>query len=240
MHRRSIDCVVLKKINYGDSDKIVTLLTDELGKITVMAKGVRKISSRRAGNLDSLNYIKAQISHGSASGLKTIGEVRTIKSFRTLKQSLVKAKLAFYCIEMVNKLLEVDHPTPGVFKLVLSTIAGLNSDDLNPGLVTARFEILLLRNMGYELSLENCVVCGKVFSNTWESVKFSHELGGLCCADHTINTVALPIGTAKLLNDISKGAVKRKYSSQDLSAAAQLVKKFVYEITDYKLKSLEL
>ena len=113
---RSSEAIVLKKINLGDSDRIYTLLTREYGKVTAAAKGVRKISSRRSGNLDSLNHIKVTFSE-SLSGFKSINEVETVNSFKNLKNSLDKIHVGYYFAELVNKSVEEDLEKSDVFEI---------------------------------------------------------------------------------------------------------------------------
>ena len=86
--------VVLKSINYRDSDKIYTLLSKDLGKIPAIARGVRKISSRRAGNLDTLNLVKVGLSEG-LGGMRQIDEVSGLNSFTIL---IHKAQNCIRCL----------------------------------------------------------------------------------------------------------------------------------------------
>ncbi len=79
MKKYNVRAVVLKSLKYRDSDKIFTLLSKEKGKISAIGRGVRKISSRRNGNLDTLNLISANI-HEDRVGFKSIEEVKTIET----------------------------------------------------------------------------------------------------------------------------------------------------------------
>jgi len=97
--------VVLKSINYKDSDKIYTLLTKDLGKISAIARGVRKISSRRAGNLDKLNLVKVALSEG-LGGMRQIDEVSGLNSFRGLKNNYGLSTKCSYVIELLHKTTE--------------------------------------------------------------------------------------------------------------------------------------
>lgn len=79
--------VVLKSFNHKDSDKIYTIFSKDLGKISVWAKGVRKISSRRAGNLDTLNLVKVGLSEGDF-GKRYVQEAVLVNSFSKIKRNL--------------------------------------------------------------------------------------------------------------------------------------------------------
>ena len=75
----STQAIILKRFNYGEADRILTLFTDKHGKITVIAKGVRKPQSRKRGHVELFNHIKAYIVNGKSLGILT--EAETIHNF---------------------------------------------------------------------------------------------------------------------------------------------------------------
>ena len=79
MKKYNLRAVVIKSIKYKDADKIFTQFSKEMGKISANARGVRKISSRRAGNLDTLNLVSVAI-RTSDNGFNDIEEVKTLES----------------------------------------------------------------------------------------------------------------------------------------------------------------
>jgi DNA repair protein RecO (recombination protein O) len=151
--RYNIDAIVLKKINYGDSDRIYTLLTRDRGKISVLAKGVRKISSRRSGNLDTLNRVVVSISENHA-GFKILTEAKTLNSFKELKRSLEKSLSAYYMAELINKSVEENMESSGIFDLLNKALEKTEEETGNITLVVNKFEIRLMKALGYEITLE--------------------------------------------------------------------------------------
>src|SRR3990167_5620231 len=129
MSRYTVEAVVLKFTNFKDSDKIYTLFTKDKGKIIATGRGVRKISSRRGGNLDTLNHVAVGLSENS-SGYKTITEVKTLNSFKKLKGSLQNSVKGFYIAELVYSLLEEGQEHNEVFDLLVDSLNKLE-DHLN-------------------------------------------------------------------------------------------------------------
>ena len=84
----SAEAIVLRRANFGEADQVVTLLTRFQGKIPAVAKGVRKMGSRKGGNLDLLNHIKAHLAEGKNMDLIT--EVDLISAF-PVSPEIVKA-----------------------------------------------------------------------------------------------------------------------------------------------------
>ena len=125
------DAIVLKNINYKDNDKLYTLFTRQIGKITANAKGVRRISSKRAGSLDSISKVRVGVFEGQ-SGRKTITEVKSIKSFSKIKSSSERTSKAFYLAELVLKHTEDEYENSYLYDLFSRTLDLQCARDGNP------------------------------------------------------------------------------------------------------------
>ena len=148
MRNYNINGIVLKNTNYKDSDKIYSILTRELGKISVLGKGVRKISSRRSGNLDTINLISAKISE-SSKGFKRVEEVKTINSFKEIKKSYDLACSAYYMAELIYRNSEEGEESETVFNLFINCLKALPNSRVSTRLIVNHFELGLLKIMGY-------------------------------------------------------------------------------------------
>jgi len=142
------NAIVLKSINYKDKDKIYTLFTEHLGKISAMARGVRKISSRRGGNLDSLNYISIKITERDG-GFKDIDEVVTLNSFKNIKSDYEMSLKAYYLADLIHRNMEENSEDTQVFKLFKKVLEILDQKSLNIDLAILFFEIQFLKHFGY-------------------------------------------------------------------------------------------
>jgi len=182
MFYKTINCVVLKSVGYRDADKIYTLYSREEGKISAKAKGVRRISSRRAGNLDTLNLVELSYFQ-DALGHKTITEVRGINSFRGIKERKDKVNIAYKIVGLLTKNLEEELPDSRLFAVLTKTLSFLDSADSLFVLVLLYFYLNLIQSLGYSLQLKKCVFCEKNLSPDWKTAFFSLEKGGLVCPE---------------------------------------------------------
>ena len=237
MPRYNLECVVLKSINYKDTDRIYTLYSKSKGKIAALAKGVRRISSRRSGNLDTLNHISVGISE-STSGYKTISEVKSINTFKALKRSLAKAVYGYYISEIVHKFSLEGHEHPEIFDLLVHTLANLNSHGKDSRAVVAYFEIALMKHLGYELSLTKCASCGKNYSMEWSRVKFNYGLGGLVCDSCGGNGFDISKETANTLYELTVPNGRQFVVKDAINDATDIIKPYVEDILEAKLKSV--
>lgn len=189
MNSKNFDAVVLKSINYKDSDKIYTFLVRGLGKISAKARGVRKINSKRLSTLDTLNFIKVGLV--GESEIRTITEVKLIYSFSNLKNNLDKLKTAYYFLEIVNRLLHESPEYDAIFELLIKCLKRLDEKSFSDSRVENYFEINLLNILGYSIETSQCVECG---NNNFYDFKFyfDYEKGGLVCFNCSTSDKNLP------------------------------------------------
>lgn len=136
--------LILKRINFGEADKVLTVLTDRYGKIPVIAKGIRRITSRRAGNVELLNRVKL---HLFKAKNYTLNEAESLETFKTLKENLTLSATAFHIIELVDKLTAEEQKNKDLYNLTLSILRILEK---NPRQIFIRaFEVKLLTLLGF-------------------------------------------------------------------------------------------
>ncbi|HVT00632.1 MAG TPA: DNA repair protein RecO [Patescibacteria group bacterium] len=107
---------VIKRINFGDSDRYLTLFTKNNGRIEVLARGVRKITSRRAGSVELLNLVNFQAVKSSKNHVLT--EVSLIDSFNSLKYDLKNIRKVFLMCELIEAIMPYGEKHEDVFDLM--------------------------------------------------------------------------------------------------------------------------
>lgn len=149
MRTISDHAVILKRINYGEADKIITVLTKSNGKVVLIAKGVRKITSRRKGHLELFSHVK--ISYTQSSGLGYITEVETIDIFADHQTVWEPLGHLFHVSELVDKLIPEDEEQEYVYRLLLRalTVLSQESDHERREEIIRLFERSLLTDLGY-------------------------------------------------------------------------------------------
>jgi DNA repair protein RecO (recombination protein O) len=137
--------IILKRSNYGEADRVLTVFTPFKGKIRVVAKGVRRIKSRRAGNVELLNRVKLHLYQGT--GAPVLTEAESIQTYPILKQNLTLSSYASHVAEITGRLLPEDQPNPGVYQLFAAILGILET---NPRQIFIRaYEVKLLTELGF-------------------------------------------------------------------------------------------
>lgn len=236
-----LHCIVLKSINLKDTDKMYVLYSKELGKISATAKGIRKITSKRSGALDTLNNSKVKVTFNSKSpskGYMYISEVTTVNTFINLKSNLSKTKDAYYIIELFNKLVEELETNVDLYNLLLDTLKLLNDLNTNNQKVLTYFEINLLKILGYELTLDSCVVTKKPISTFANNCKFNMGLGGFVSPESNLDGISLNQKEVNYLYNISKRNLRLiNFTTPEFSNIHNLINTFINNILDQSIKS---
>jgi DNA repair protein RecO (recombination protein O) len=139
--------VILKRSDFGEADRILTIYTNRHGKIRAMAKGVRKITSRKGGNLELFNHCVLFLARGR--NLDIVTEAQVVNSFSRLGDELEKAAAAFYLVELVDQLTPDEQINRQVFDLLVDALDDLRATSHQPQAVIQGFEIELLKLLGF-------------------------------------------------------------------------------------------
>ena len=156
---------ILRRINFGDSDRYITLFTKHHGKVEVVARGVRKITSRRAGACEPLNLIEFQAVKTLKNHILT--EVAIINSFENLKKDLKSIEKAFLMCELVDAVMPFGVKHIEVFDLLHRASEKMLENERN----MAYFQAKLLSLLGFwdgKAAFRNALHVQNVFENTIE------------------------------------------------------------------------
>ena len=138
--------VILSRRNFGESDRILTIFTRDHGKLTALAKGVRRPKSRKGGHVEIGNWCKLFIARGKNIDLLT--EVETKKAFGIADFTAAKANKIYHLLELVGSLTEIKQKNPGVFILLVRFLKKIAvGDDFN--LISLVFKVKLLSTLGF-------------------------------------------------------------------------------------------
>ena len=149
MNKFSDKAIILKKINYKDTDRLCLLFCELAGVLLVRAHGIRKINSRRAGSLDTLNLVKVSITH--KEDFYTLSEVTVLNSYQYIKKSYLKATYGYYLAELIAKSLTEKNPEPEIFSLLIKTLERMDKNTNGVTIFVNSFEVQLLKILGYKI-----------------------------------------------------------------------------------------
>lgn len=194
----STDAIVLKRMDYGEADRILTVVTRRYGKLRLLAKGVRRTQSKLAGHLEL--FAHAQIMAAKGRNLDIVTQAMTIDSFWEIRESLEKSSYAFHFAELVDAFVQDADEHRGVFDLLRESLAALSNTDRPPGLLARHFEIHLLDEAGFRPQLETCVSCEASVQPVTNG--YSVPRGGVFCPTCTrleLSAVPLDVTPLKVL-----------------------------------------
>ncbi len=189
--------LVLHRLNLGENDKILTLYTREHGKLSAVAKGARRVTSRISGATELFTQSRLLLATGKSLDIVTQCEIR--ESFPGLRSDLALLARATYFCELLDRLtLEHDATaSEDLFDLTVSALYLLQRAAAFPDVIVHSYELHLLATLGYAPVLDRCARCGGLLER--RQVGFSPTLGGtLCSADRYRTDDALPLSPEAL------------------------------------------
>lgn len=166
--------IVIRRTDYGENNKIITIYTREWGKVGVMARGANKPNSRFSAvtQLFYYGYFLVQRS----SGLGSLSQGESISSFRQIRENIMSTAYASYIIELLDKGTDEKKPNPFLFELLYQSLFSIN-EGYDPEVITAIFEMKMLDVLGIPPVLNSCASCGE----TEADFSFSIREGGFLC-----------------------------------------------------------
>lgn len=206
-----VSAIVLKRRDQGEADRLLTVFTRDRGKLTLLAKGVRRPASRKAGHIEPFTSVDLLVAKGKSLDLVTQAE--TTVAHRALREDLWRSTWAYYVAELADAFTVDEDPQALLFELVAETLDRLNRGE-DPGLTVRYYELHLLGLVGYQPQLFRCVECDALLQ---PEVNFlSIERGGALCprhGAHVAEAIALPVNVLKVL---------RYLQTRDWAQVAQL------------------
>ena len=214
--------LVLRYARYKESDKILTVLTESEGKLTLRARG----ALRKGGKLAAATelYTLSEMTLFGNRGRWQLNEAQTIEQFIGLREDFGALALAGYLAEVLDTVSDEGQSDPAVLQLGLNCLYALSRRLASPRLVKAVFELRLMAITGYEPELSGCAGCGRQYL---ERAYFYAPEGAVFCGDCVAGapgavTQLLP-ETLSAMRHIVYSAPKKIFSfSLDAAAEAQL------------------
>lgn len=242
MPNYTVTALVLHRHNLAENDRILTLFTREEGKISVVAKGARKPTSKFSGATELFILSRQHLATGKSLDILTQCEI--LDSFSALRLDLDRLARATYLCELLDRLtLERDAlNAEELFDLTVTALTLLKEPIANPDIITHAYEMHLLMAQGYAPSLFACVRCGKEIVRG--QAGFSPSLGGILCMEDRFraeDSVGLSASALELLQTLAEADVETLFSLQPspktASEVARALRWYIRTRTDREIKS---
>lgn len=246
------DAIVLKSINLGEADKIVTFFTRRYGKIQGVAKGVRRIKSRFGASLEPLTYINLIYFGKEHTNLYKINTSDILEPFNKLKEDFDKLKKSLFICDIVNSTLKELDVNLKIFELFLNTLKIINraKEIEKVDILLDIFSLRFLSASGFTPKLNNCIYCNKILtlnSTHSERLGFHISKGGVVCKECLNGSEDVVRINSGIINFMKKAMIMNLSNLDRLSMPYKMERELHKIILDYinihidrKLKSYNL
>lgn len=142
---------IIRRTNFGEADRLVTLFSRKNGKLTVIAKGVRKVGSKRAPHLEIFNEVNVSLYQGKTFAYVT--DIETLTSFSGLRTELAKVAIAYQMCELVDRICQEEQQQEEVYQLLakglnyMDSVTEIDADKIET--IVERFTKRLLSDTGF-------------------------------------------------------------------------------------------
>lgn len=234
--------IVLRRSDLGEADRILVLLTPGWGKLRVLAKGVRKVRSRKAGHVEP--FMRSSFLVARGRNLDIVTQAELLDAYQGLRRDLLRTSYAYYLVELVDAFAREGEESGTLYRLLAATLERLAAGD-DAALLSRFFELRLLNCTGYRPELRHCVSCGA--RHRPSAVFFSVSDGGARCArcgQGAAGAVELSLRAFKVLRHLQaqeyEAVVGLKLRPETAREAEAVLRQYLAYILERRLKSVPL
>jgi DNA repair protein RecO (recombination protein O) len=225
------DAVVIRHTEYSNTSRIFRFYTRRYGRMTALAKGVKRPKGRDVGQLDLFSRTEIVFVSGQFSQrMAILHEACAEETFPRLREDLRRYYAASHAVALVQLLTPEHDPNPELFDELVETLRWLDGG-ADPAVVLFAFEMRLLTATGFLPELERCVACGK--KNVYRTIAVSPRLGGVIChecsAGEGDRIENLPTGALEFLGKLASGRLTRLDRITVSKAVAKEARRFLAE-----------
>lgn len=197
-----VEGIVLNTRDYGESSRILNVLTKEYGLIGIMAKGCKRLKSDIKGVSEKLSYANFNIYY-KEDKLSTLASADVINNFYNIKKDITKISFASFLLELTEQVVKQNNSTD-IYDLLINSLIKIN-DNFDPLIITNIVELKYLDYLGVMPIIDGCSICG----NNTSIATLSSSKGGYICNNCLTNEKLVSDKTIKLIRlfyyvDISK------------------------------------
>lgn len=200
-----VEGIVIRSMDYGENNKIITIYTNTNGKVGIVVRGAKKAKSRY-GSMTQL-FTHGEFIYFRNSGLGTLTHGEIIQSHHVLREQLEMTAYSSYAAELTDRVLQEEDASSYMFEQLHACLIAIE-EGKDPEIITELYELKILETAGYGPNFESCSSCG----NEQGSMVMSARAGGvLCdrCRYKDTSALILSDGALKLLRLFRKMDLRR-------------------------------
>ncbi len=235
MSQFSTPAILIRRLDYGDYDLIITFLTLQQGKITAIAKSAKRSTKRFAGVLELFSLLDIVLSSKRGKGLPILTEASLSQPLSSIRGDINKTAYASYWAELVNDSLEDEKPQTAVFQLLTYVLTAMDAGHIPNEVLSILFQMRLLTLSGLCPNLSFCCTCHSDMADAGQhKINVDLAKGGLVCescSPYTTGHQCLSKGTIKQLQwlntcDLEKSS-RMRFSATAMQEGMNFLEAFV-------------
>ena len=172
--------LIVRSVDVFETSSVVTLFTRELGKVSALAKGARRLKSPFQGGLDLLGVSDIVLLHKASDALDLVTEAAPVERFASLRRDLAALYAGYYIAEILSDLTDSHDAHPKLFDAATITLRHLGEAEWRSRRLL-RFELACLRELGLMPTLDTCTHCGVPVEARGDAFAFGLATGGVLC-----------------------------------------------------------
>ena len=219
------EAIVLSHMPHGETSKIIRVFSKEMGRLSFMAKGSRKLKNRFGASLDPLTLVNLVFYYKEKRDLHTLTQCDIVNPFLRIKSDFDKLSFGFAIAEVVSKLVIEEEENVPLFNLMEQSLECLDSASKNYEIVFWYFMTRFVKLSGYGFSISECEECGSEIKNSDAYVSLTD--GSIACS-----SCARPAMNRKLSPDTVQVFKAIMNKQPDMLANLHMSGKTAKEITD--------
>lgn len=180
------EALVLSKLNYGDTSSIVSFFTKDYGRLSAIIKGSRGPKSKIGLIADPINHLQIIIYKKDTRDLQILSGADIINHFPKIKEDYDKLRYSMSVVELLKKLTPEHEAHVRLFNGSVRILTLMETSNEEPSVLFGRYFLFFIKEIGYEIQLDECSVCGRTNLNG-ASLGYNYEMGifcSECSADH--------------------------------------------------------
>ena len=233
IHEETVEAIILKKTHYKENDMILHVYTREYGKISVLARGIRKMTSKNARGCQEM--MLSELTIHLKKGISTLMKASPVNYFRHIEENLESEIVGQYILEYYYRYVEENQPLEKEYEILYEALHALDVGYM-PLLVYLVFNVFILDHNGVSLDVDGCVFC-----RSPQVVSISLEDGGFVCREHLGHHPLYSHEVLKAFRHIHKIPMKAidhiHVSSSVISVLVPLMETLIEEYTGIQLKT---
>lgn len=234
MSSLNVEAIVLRRFPLGETDRIYTLFSRQIGRVRGVAARATSPRSRWTGILEPFNIVRAEMKMKSKSDLHRILQASIVRLHPKLPGSLNSLASGFEILEVLDRFVPDEEPNDLLFSLATEAIKAINDFPDAASRISSLFHLSFFQISGYKFIFNRCVNCSKVRGN--RTAKISIPLGGVvctACSSHISCDFAISKTAIKWLVNPSIEESLKTDTMLEMSSCLPEIQKFINAVFDY-------